>query len=84
MPVFVKVLKLFSFNCVSIMEQNDFPFIMRKQLLLLLPREVGKTVRNEEPMKGQIKGGQPVGGNHRHLRAIKGSEKMRGFWRLRS
>ncbi len=38
MPVFVKVLKLFSFNSASIVEQNDFSFTMRKQLLLLLTR----------------------------------------------
>jgi len=38
MSVFGKVLKLFSFNSASIVEQNDFSFTMRKQLLLLLTR----------------------------------------------
>jgi len=42
MPVFVKVLKLFSFNSALIVEQNDFSFIMRKQLLLLSPMGFGK------------------------------------------
>jgi hypothetical protein len=53
MPVFVKVLKLFSFNSASSMEQNDFSFIMRKQLLLLPPQGVGKMQPNEEQIEAR-------------------------------
>ncbi len=59
MPVFVKVLKLFSFNSASIVEQNDFSFIMRKQLLLLLPKGFDRQMQKKNkvwPDKGCVTG----------------------------